>query len=145
MAYYAPSTPSPGSDSTQIGYSYTTTLTTATAPNNNTPGNKITRISNIPIGVWLVSTTDIFAEGQKSSGTPSSVIISSYVTVELNMTTFIANSSLSGTGSPYSGMSHTLCSTFYSNGSAYLDVGLYIQVNNDTGNISGSITLTKIA
>lgn len=142
MSYYAPDTPNP-TDPTQIGYSYPVTLTTLSV---NTSGNQTTTITNVPIGVWMI--TSPIANASTNPNAP--FIIQSYIQIFLDSTGTIpiAQSDFvsSATTAYYTQMRHNVCGTFYSNGSRTILVTLgMLALSGASCTMTGSVTLTKIA
>jgi hypothetical protein len=136
MSYICDNTPSP-TTADQIGYSYTTTLNTASSTNSGTQAT--TTISNVPIGVWIVTCNVLGAKPSNELGT-----IQTACTVTLVGTGTIARAGhYDEQGYNYY---YAPCTgVFYSDGTASITVQLTAGTNSGTSNTSGTCTLTKIA
>ena len=144
MAYYSPNTPSPSSSS-QIGYSYKTSLVNATTNGQvNVLHYQNTVISSVPVGVWIIS-GNVTGAGTSNAQVLTEVGCTITVTgLLVSSTGFSVNNNT--TDNPCSYMYCDLGGVFHSNGTASLTVQITVRSSSSTTCSGfGAIILTKIA
>lgn len=139
MAYYNGATTNP-TLATQIGYSFTETLNGASCNGDSQPTQAYTTFT-VPVGVWIMTTNNITAAVNSNNFGTIEAAVQFYKNPSLIPLASSGYKSIEG----FNYMTLSASTTFYSTGQTQIMVGLTVTSVQVVSNITGSVTLTKIA